>query len=263
MFLIFLADITPYITFHAKDYILKQVSIQNDKIIDIADCHLLSDSNVVIKSLIENGYIVIDSKNEFNNNILKHNIGLKPFDASQTKLISIFPDTISDLYLCINKLEDSYIYECNYNYFSVTMLSQLLKPNIRWYVPQDIFSDYIKYVFNMLYSKDNILNIFQFERILSEEKKLNLFLFNTLYEIDKPQNFSMDTIVDIPYINYNLKWRELFYKIWVFPYSLGYKQHIPSNEADPYYIVVNNILNSIIYKPKTQIDLSEFIGINI
>lgn len=258
-----LSNITPYIVTSTKNKILEILNKQEDKIVDIAGCHLLSGADEVIAFLIHNNYEVIDTLNKQNDDILRHNRNVIPFDVSEVKKIPDKPVSYEELYQKVDDLNVTNVYLCSLNNCSVVLLSQILRPEIKWYIPQSMFSMYINYAFTMLYNRNKTISVNQFYEILKIEKKFMLYANNTLYPLEMPENFSLKAKVRFPNDSIGCTWLEAIYKKKIFPQSLGILKHIPTTKEDAYYFVINNILNSLVIKNKTKRNFKKFAGGNI
>jgi len=254
------SDITPYITAHIAETAAVQLEPYKSFEIDIAGCHLFDGANAVINDLTDKGFKFVDSKNRLNNDIFEHNRQLKKPNLEKSVYPDKYYESLKELSEAVNRLEENKIYSCrNSDDFPLVLLSQLFKPNIVWYIPDVYFSDFIGYMWKMLYYKSSAPDIRQFISIMAGEEKIEMLAYNTLYAFNKPKNFGIDEECVLLDFDISCTWNEAFYRHKFIPYSVSRKKHIPKTKEDPYYQVLRNISESVKSKKAPKIDLKKFI----
>ena len=238
-----LSDITPYITIQAADAIAAQLEEYKDYEIDTADCHFLTGGDAVVNKLSKMGYRRIADP-----------------DLSESVYPDKYAQSLKEIYDMLDKFSADTIYSCrNSADFPLVLMTQLFSPQITWYITEVDYMDFGEYVWKMLYYKNSIPDITQFEKIMKYEKKLNVLAFNSLYTFEKPDDFSLDGKCSLNKFTESRTWREAFYKIKILPYSICRKVHIPKSRESPYYQVLKNISASLKTSETEKIDLKKFI----
>lgn len=256
-----LSDVAPYITAYSADAVTAQLEPYREYEIDIGGCRLLDGANAVINSLINRGFILVDSENKFNNNILSYNRQIKVPDLTHSLYPDKYASTLKELSDMMKNLDEDKIYNCrNPDDFPLVFITQLFKPQIVWHIPEEFFTAFAEYAWKILYYKHAAPNIMQFVKIMENERKMDMLAYNNLYSFYKPKDFSLDNKCVLPNTAVSCTWGEAFYLFKILPFSLCREKHIPKDKEDPYYQVLKNIADSIKPKQAAKIDLKEFIG---
>jgi len=225
-----------------------------DNTIDLSDVVIFDNAPSIINELINKGYIFVDTKDSFRNELLMKNREAKEITAAITD-VSDAPADMAAIKEAIRSFNEDDIYNCcDSRLYPLITLTQLSRPGVKWTFSGSSWIDYGNYVAKKLYYRAGSPKLSIFIDALRNAERLFIVRNNSFVEF--ANTFANENeIARVPYVEDKWTWKEIFYRAVLIPADFGKVKLV---DRQPWKDAVDTILQDCTRRTVKLVSLNQY-----